>query len=236
MGAMVEPAMHVATREGYDRWSSCYDTYQNPLIALEEPEVRTALGPVAGLGVLDLACGTGRHALRMSRERASVTGVDFSEGMLSRARERDTGGLVRWIQHDLHDPLPFEPSSFDRVVHALALEHLDAPADVLREIRRVLRPAGHAVVSVMHPAMFLKGTQARFVDPVSGDLVTIQSRRYTIADFVMAVKAAGLELLDLRERPCTKEIAADIPRAEKYIDWPMLLLLVVGHRGAPGCL
>lgn len=221
---------HVATQEGYDRWSSCYDAYLNPLIVLEEPEVQAALGPVAGLDVLDLACGTGRHALRMAKEQASVTGVDFSEGMLSVARERDEDGAVHWVEHDLHDALPFESGSFDRVVHALALEHLDGPVEVLGEIRRVLRPTGHAVISVMHPSMFLKGTQARFVDPKSGDLITIASRRYTIADFVMAVRAADLELLDIRERLCTGEIAAEIPRAEKYVDWPMLLLLVVGHR------
>lgn len=80
----------------------------------------------------------------------------------------------------------------------------------------------------MHPSMFLKGTQARFVDPGSGDLVTIASRRYTVADVVMAMKTAGLDLIDIREHSCTREIAAELPQAEKRIDGPMLLALTVG--------
>ena len=71
-----------AVRVGYDRWSEIYDQEANPLVGLEEPVVREALGDVAGLSVLDLGCGTGRHALWMAAAGASVTAIDFSEGMM----------------------------------------------------------------------------------------------------------------------------------------------------------
>ncbi|MEL6715814.1 MAG: SAM-dependent methyltransferase, partial [Planctomycetota bacterium] len=58
--------VRVGTREGYDRWSECYDDYGNPLIDLEEPVVRQLVGDVRGVQLLDLACGTGRHALRFA--------------------------------------------------------------------------------------------------------------------------------------------------------------------------
>ena len=222
-----EEREHVGTRDGYDRWSTCYDAYENPLIALEEPEVVDFMGPVDGLDVLDLACGTGRHGIRMARAGAGVTGVDFSSGMLAVARERSADLDATWVEHDLHHPLPFESGSFDAIVHGLALDHLDDPVPLLREFGRVLRPAGRGVITVMHPAMFLKGTQARFVDPESGKLIVIANRRYTIADLVTAVRLADLDLVEIRERSCTAAIAARIPRAEKYIDWPMLLLLGV---------
>lgn len=213
----------VDVREGYNRWSSSYDTYGNPLIALEEPETRAYLGDTSGLDVLDLACGTGRHALRLAREGARVTGVDFSRGMLDRAEEAPGGGLVRWVEHDLHQPLPFGAAAFDAAVHALALDHLASPGALLSELRRVLRPGARAAVTIMHPAMFLKGTQARFVDESTDELVVIENHRYTIAELVMAIRASGLELVDMRERPCTEAIASRIPRADKYVGWPMLL-------------
>lgn len=75
-------------RGGYDRWAAVYDHDGNPLQALEGPVVRAAVGDVRGLKVLDLGCGTGRHALWLAAAGAHVTGVDFSEGMLAEARGR----------------------------------------------------------------------------------------------------------------------------------------------------
>ena len=95
------------TREGYDRWAEIYDAEQNWLIYLEEPEVERLMGDVAGLDIVDVGCGTGRHAVRLAERGASVVGVDFSTGMLSRARTKPGAEKVRWIVHDLGDlPLP----------------------------------------------------------------------------------------------------------------------------------
>ncbi len=215
----------VPTQRGYDLWSEHYDDYANPLIRLEEPRVRELLGDVNGRDVLDLACGTGRHARWLSEAGARVTAVDFSEGMLAQASAKPGAASIDYLRHDLHEALPFPEASFDRAVHALALDHLDDPVRLLGELRRVLRPGGHAVVSVMHPAMFLKGTQARFVDPASGELVTIENRRYAIAEYVMAAREARLDLDHVGEHECDAETARDIPRAETYLGWPMLLVL-----------
>lgn len=221
-----EPVV-LGTRDGYDRWAAHYDGYANPLIALEEPVVRSFMGDVAGLELLDLATGTGRHARWMVERGARVTGVDFSSGMLERARS--SVGEATWITHDLHAPLPFADGVFDGAVHGLALDHLDDPAALLRELFRVLRPGARAAISLMHPAMFLRGTQARFVDPDSGDLVVIDNRRHSIADLVNAVRVSGLELVDIQEATCPASLTERIPRAEKYIGWPMLLFLGVAR-------
>ena len=55
----------------------------------------------------------------------------------------------------------------------------------------MLRPGGRAVVSAMHPAMFLKGVQARFTDPETGEKVQPGSFAHSIGDFVMAAVRAG---------------------------------------------
>src|SRR5215218_4868040 len=92
-------------RDGYDRWAAVYDHDGNPLQGLEEPAVRAAVRDVRGLAVLDLGCGTGRHALWLAAAGARVTAVDFSEGMLAEARQKPGAELVRWVDHDLHTPL-----------------------------------------------------------------------------------------------------------------------------------
>jgi SAM-dependent methyltransferase len=89
------------TQEGYDRWAEIYDGEGNPLIAMEEPVVDRLLGEIAGLAVVDVGCGTGRHALRLAERGANVVGVDFSDGMLARARAKEGASAVRWVVHDV---------------------------------------------------------------------------------------------------------------------------------------
>ena len=111
---MTDPVASV--RHGYDRWAAVYESDANPLPALEAPVVRTAIGDVRGQSVLDLGCGTGRHTAWLAEAGASVTAVDFSEGMLAEARRKPGMESVRFLAHDLHDPLPISDDSFDLVV------------------------------------------------------------------------------------------------------------------------
>jgi malonyl-CoA O-methyltransferase len=225
---MPEPPVPSEVRAGYDCWADIYDHEGNPLIALEEPVVQGALGDVRGLAVLDLGCGTGRHALWLAQAGARVTAVDFSEGMLEQARRKPGADAVRFLAHDLLRPLPFPDRAFDRVVSGLVLEHLADLGAFFAEVRRVLRPGGRAVVSAMHPAMFLKGVRARFTDPATGAKVQPGSVDHSLGDFVMSAVRAGLRLEDVVERAPDEALAARYPRAERYVGWPMLVVLRLG--------
>ena len=212
---------------GYDRWAVVYDHDANPLIALEEPQIRSAVGDVTGLSVLDMGCGTGRHALWLAAHGANVTAVDFSEGMLAEARQKPNADQVKFLQHDLHKPLPFADQQFDAVVSGLVLEHIHDLSILFAEARRVLKPTGRAVISAMHSAMFLRGSQARYTDPDSGEIVQVGSIAHSISDFVMAAVRAGFQIEQVSEYAPDAEFAARYPRAEKYIDWPMLVVLTL---------
>lgn len=217
-------------RQGYDLWAASYDADANPLIALEEPHVRAALGDVTGLDVLELGCGTGRHTAWLLDAGANVTALDFSEGMLETARSKLAGRGVRWVSHDLHQPLPFADRAFDVVLSALVLEHLrDLPA-FFEEAQRVLRHDGRAVVSAMHPAMFLRESKARFTHPSSNETLEPGSRSYQLGEVILAALAAGLVLRGIEERSPDAAFARQFPRAEKYLGWPMVLILKVQKR------
>lgn len=222
---MDRPEVVASVRNGYDRWARLYDHELNPVVALEEPLVRAAVGEARGLAVLDLGCGTGRHALWLAAAGADVTAVDFSPGMLAEARAKPGAASVRFVVHDLHDPLPFPEGRFDRVVSGLVLEHLADLDAFFAETHRVLKPGGRAVVSGMHPAMFLRGAQARFTDPESGELVMPGSLPHSVGAFVMAAVRAGFRLRDVAESTPDEAFAARYPRAGRYVGWPMLLVL-----------
>lgn len=217
-------------RAGYDRWARVYDHDANPLPALEDPHVRAAVGDVRGRTVLDLGCGTGRHTAWLAAAGARVTAVDFSQGMLAEARAKTRGADVSFIAHDLHQPLPFAGRSFDLTVSGLVLEHLHDLKGFFAEAHRVLRTEGHAVISAMHPAMFLRGSQARFTDPESGKVVQPGSLPHSLGDFVMAAVSAGLVFERIGEYAPDAAFAARYPRAEKYVGWPMLVVLHMRKR------
>ena len=77
----------------------------------------------------------------------------------------------------------------------------------------------------MHPAMFLRGSQARFTDPDSGERIQPGSLPHQIGDFVMAALRAGFALREIGEHAPDSEFARRWPRAARYVGWPMLVVL-----------
>jgi malonyl-CoA O-methyltransferase len=223
----------LSTREGYDRWAAIYDAEDNPLIAIEEPHVDRLLGEVRGLTIADIGCGTGRHALRLGARGAAMTAVDFSEGMLQRARAKAGAAAVRFVQHDLSRPLPLENAAFDRVLCGLVLDHIANLAGLFSEFGRICRPDGRIVLSIMHPAMMLRGIQARFTDPATGRETRPASCPHQVSDYVMAAVRAGLSIDEISEHSVDEEFARHSPRAVKYLHWPILLMMRLkpGHTG-----
>ncbi|WP_051793067.1 class I SAM-dependent methyltransferase [Amycolatopsis jejuensis] len=116
----------------------------------DRPACLELLGDVAGLHVLDAACGPGLYAEELTARGAQVTGFDLSPRMVELSRERVPAGEFR-VQN-LAEPISWLPdASVDRVLFALALEYVDDRVAALRELRRVLRPDGALVLSRQHP-------------------------------------------------------------------------------------
>jgi len=224
------PPLRLPTRAGYDRWAEVYDSDGNPLTALEEPVVRRLLGPVRGRRVADIGCGTGRHAIRLARAGAKVVGLDFSEGMLARARAAAGALPIRFVRHDLARRLPLPSAGFDRVLCCLVLEHVRRLDPLFKELRRVCRRDGTVVVTAMHPAMMLKDVSARFIDPRTGRRVLPRSHPQRLCDYVMSAVRAGLRVEHMSEHAADARLAALHPRARKHLGWPLLVAFRLRRR------
>jgi ubiquinone/menaquinone biosynthesis C-methylase UbiE len=229
------PVDHLPTRDGYDRWAEFYDADANPLVALEGPLLRQLLGDVRGRAVVDLGCGTGRHAVWLAAAGASVQALDFSEEMLARARAKAGAANIVFRAHDLAEPLPFPDRAFDRVVCGLVVDHLTDLGGFFREMHRVCRPTGAAVVSTVHPAMLLRGVQARFRDPVSGREVRPASCAHQLSDYVLAAARAGFAFDHLSEHAVDEALASRLARARPYLGWPLLFLMRLVPAGGTAC-
>lgn len=216
----------LSTEEGYDRWSEIYDTNNNPLTALDEsvffdhfPE------DISDLHIVDLGCGTGRVSRMLACEGAIVTGIDGSRGMLNKAR-KVSGDSITYMYHNFEAPLPHKNGVFDHVISCLVLEHIKDLHLFFAESNRVCKPGGLVYFTAMHPGMMLKGNEANFTDPITGDEVRPKGYAHEISDFVNRIQGSGLELIEMLEYTGTSELAKDFQKAEKYHNWPMLVCFI----------
>jgi len=221
----------LSTREGYDRWAEIYDGDDNPLVHVEEPVVRALVGDVRGLRVLDAGCGTGRHAVPLSRAGASVTALDFSAGMLAAARRKPGSDAIRFVQHDVTVPLPVADGSFDRVLSCLVADHVHDLVSFWRELGRVCAPGGFVLMTTVHPAMMLRGVQARFIDPITGRETRPASAAHSISDYVMSALEAGLRIGHIAEHAVDDALASRSARSKKYVGWPICFVMRVEPGG-----
>jgi len=140
-------------------------------------------GLVPGGSALDVACGSGKLTAVLAKiagDEGRVVGLDFSPGMLEIAR-RDHSG-IEFVEGDALK-LPFEDASFDASTIAFGLRNLADPVKGLREMLRVVKPNGRAVVLefVRPPKNFVGAAYRiylRTVLPAVGGVVSGQPAAY----------------------------------------------------------
>jgi SAM-dependent methyltransferase len=156
------------------------------------------LDAACGCRVLDVGCGSGRHAAAaLQLPGAVVVGVDVADSELAAARKRltlhqrlgDHGG-GRWAlcaADGLH--LPFADGRFDLVICAEVLEHVPAHERAVAEITRVLRPGGELVVSVPRrgPERLCWALSDQYAPAEGGHI-----RIYRKADLIALLEQTGL--------------------------------------------
>lgn len=200
----------------YDGFAAEYDAdnERNLLNAYyERPAMLDLVGEVAGTDVLDIGCGGGALAERLTQRGARVSGFDSSVRMVEIARNR-LGASAELRVADLSNRLPYDDDSFDAACASLVLHYLADWVGPLGEIRRVLRPGGRLVVSVNHPLAFALMEQRYFGIEQYEDQHTFAGREatlimwhHTLDDISRAITESGLRLVSLHEPP----IADDTP-------------------------
>jgi demethylmenaquinone methyltransferase/2-methoxy-6-polyprenyl-1,4-benzoquinol methylase len=167
--------------------------------------------------LLDLATGSGDLALAIERAcpAAQVTGADFCEPMLQRARAK---GLRRTVVADaLH--LPFPDHSFDAVTVAFGLRNMESWPAALREMARVLNPGGHLLIlDFSLPAPPLRAPYRFYLHrilPLIAGIVTRERSAYQYLGASIEKFPAGPAMLSLLEStgftsPASRPLTAGI--------------------------
>ena len=184
-------------QQAYTDWSATYDQDRNLTRDLDEIVTRETLANLRCSSILEIGCGTGKNTALLARLGRQVSAIDFSVGMIEKAREKISLDNVRFAVADITQPWPGKDQSVDLVVCNLVLEHISDLAFIFAEASRVLGDVGRFFVSELHPFRQYQGTQARFQRQQERTL--IPAFVHHISDFVDAAAANKLALAGMKE-------------------------------------
>lgn len=203
---------HPDIAAAYDRWAVRYDEDRNKTRDMAASVLRQADLALAGRAVVEIGCGTGFNTEWLAEGSSSVTALDFSEGMLRRARARVGSPRVRLVRHDIRDPWPIATNSADVIVAMLVFEHVEHLLPAFAEAFRCLRPGGDFFLCELHPARQLHGSRAEFVNPATGQLEQVTAFVHSVSAYVEAGFASGFSMQRMDEWRDTSSQHAELPR------------------------
>ncbi len=153
---------------------------------------KNILCPQAGTKLLDLGCGGGIYLKMLADTDAELWGIDISENAVSIARQR-MKKPDQIICADA-DPLPFDSDEFDYVSAWGTVEHFISVSSILKEIKRVLKPGGKAVISVpnVYYYKYIWDTLRKGTGPVKHQEPEVL---YSFREWKGIIEKAGLEVI-----------------------------------------
>jgi len=155
---MDEQQRKAILKETFDMVSGGYDSPALRFFPASAKHMTASLGLLGDEHVLDVACGTGNAALALAQAlpNGRVTAVDFSPGMLERARRKASSlkiGNIEFVEGDMQN-LMFQDTGFDVAVSAFGIffvENMDAQ---LLHIASVVKPGGRVMISCFQEDYF----------------------------------------------------------------------------------
>jgi len=188
----------MSIQKAYNQWSETYDTDRNLTRDLDQQVMQETLASRHFNSILEIGCGTGKNTAFLAQIAGSVHALDFSQGMIEKAREKVKAENVRFSVADLTQRWPSEEGAYDLLVCNLVLEHIEDLSFIFSEGARVLAGGGNFMINELHPFRQYEGKKAVF----QGDegVTEIPAFVHHISDFLNAASRSGFTLLKLDER------------------------------------
>ena len=184
-------------QQAYNSWAQQYDSNENKTRDLEARSLRETLAPFTFNHCLEIGCGTGKNTEWLIERTRTITAVDLSEEMLSRAKQKIPSESIKFIQADINREWRFGHSSFDLVTFSLVLEHIKNLDHIFEEVAKVLGPGGYVYIGELHPYKQYAGSKARF--ETNEGVQVVECYNHHISEFTNNAKKNGLHLLLLNE-------------------------------------
>jgi ubiquinone/menaquinone biosynthesis C-methylase UbiE len=191
---ILKKAVTEEIRSRYDRISPFYDFMESILERVAFARWRKKVfDSLHGEKILEVGVGTGKN-FDFYPSGKKITAIDFSPGMLSKARRKATSkGLnVDLVEMDVQDQR-FEDQTFDTIIATFVFCSVPDPIAGLQEIKRVCKKDGKIILlEHVRPASALGGKIFDFFNPITIKLMGVNINRNTVAN----METAGLKIVE----------------------------------------
>ncbi len=201
-------------KQAYNLWSEQYDVNKNKTRDLEAIVTRKTLVHFDFDNVLELGCGTGKNTQWLLIKAKNIIGLDFSEGMLAKAKAKIKTDKVTFIETDLTNDWNLENNYFDLITCSLTLEHIENLNVVFKQAHYKLKKGGLFFVSELHPFKQYLGSKARF--ETENGIYELEVFTHHISDYLESASSFGFELVVLNEW-FDDETTIEVPRLVSFV-------------------
>lgn len=140
----------------FDKEAKNYDDWYGSKIGRYADKVQTDLAlslfkPSPDMRVLDVGCGTGNFSIKLAEMGCKVIGIDKSENMLNKAREKAKAKDldIEFYNMNVYN-MSFSDEEFDGVCSMAAFEFINNPEDAHTEMLRVLKESSHMLIGTIN--------------------------------------------------------------------------------------
>jgi ubiquinone/menaquinone biosynthesis C-methylase UbiE len=184
-------------KQAYNSWASQYDTNENKTRDLEATALREVLEEIEFDNCLELGCGTGKNTEWLITKAKHVTGVDLSEEMLNKAKEKISSDKVRFLLANMNSNNDYSDRMYDLVTFSLVMEHVENIDPVLKKVSKTLNSGGYIYIGELHPFKQYAGSKARFETEQGTQIVPCFNHH--ISDFTGWATKNNFEVKEIRE-------------------------------------
>jgi ubiquinone/menaquinone biosynthesis C-methylase UbiE len=183
--------------KAYNTWADNYDAVENKTRDLEKIAANQTLDKYSYTTVIELGCGTGKNTEWLAEKANSIIGLDFSQEMLLKAKEKIKSDKVQFQQADLTKPWDIKDNYADLISCSLTLEHISDLNFIFSEGFKKLKPEGKFFICELHPFKQYTGSKAKFEN--ENGIIEREVFTHHVSEYVNAAINNGLKILELKE-------------------------------------
>lgn len=187
----------MSIENAYNHWASQYDINKNRTRDLDRKSTIETLNQYTFENVVELGCGTGKNTVWLLGKAKQIIGLDFSQNMLEKAREKISDKRVIFKKADLNVDWEVENDFADLITCSLTLEHIENVNHIFKEASQKLKTGGLFFLSELHPFKQYLGSKARF--ETEDGVQELEVYIHHVSEYIDHAKNNYFELVELKE-------------------------------------
>jgi len=187
----------MSIENAYNIWANQYDTNVNRTRDLDKKCTIETLNNFDFKNVIELGCGTGKNTEWLLNKAERIIGLDFSQEMLNKAKEKIFDKRIIFKKANLTKDWEIENNFADLITSSLTLEHIENLDHIFSQANRKLKKNGLFFISELHPFKQYSGSKAKF--ETENGTEELEVYVHHISEYIDDAKNNDFQLIELKE-------------------------------------